>query len=240
MIDESNTEDMKGRILFMAGTIMHLVIADRLLDRLNIENPALFYCGNLAPDAIMARENYVRDMKTHTHFKDGLKNYEFRIKSNQEAYRKKLLDFAKFFLKRDDPHYELYLGYIVHILVDELYLLEYYEEFLVELEKKNIPPTDETFGRAFVADVDRVDWELVRSYQFRYPMPEILLSISGYEIPGWITASEIEESKNFIINKNFICTHEKEALEVTTYEKNKEFMDICVSRIPEMLAFKAP
>ncbi len=36
----------------MAGTITHLVIADRLLEPLQIRRPALFYCGNLAPDAI--------------------------------------------------------------------------------------------------------------------------------------------------------------------------------------------
>lgn len=60
----------------MAGTITHLVIADMLLKTMPedilscIHNRALFYCGNLAPDAIMAREGYVREMKKHTHFKD--------------------------------------------------------------------------------------------------------------------------------------------------------------------------
>lgn len=214
---------------------MHLVIADRLLDKLKIKNPALFYCGNLAPDAIMARENYVRAMKNHTHFKDGLKPHEFRIKSNQEAYAERLNDFAKCFLQENDPNYELYLGYIVHILVDEIYLLDYYEEFLVKLEKEGISPLDEAFCRSFTGDVDRVDWELVRNYKFRHPMPEILQSLNNYEIPGWITNAEIEDSKSFIIDKNFIKKHEKAPLEVADYERNWQYMEKCIEAIPGLL-----
>lgn len=219
----------------MAGTVMHLVIADRLLDELNIKNPPLFYCGNLAPDAIMARENYVREMKNHTHFKDGLKPYEFHIESNQVAYRERLLNFAKTFLRKEDPNYELYLGYIVHMLVDELYLTEYYSDFLIELERKHMSPADEVFCKQFTADVDRVDWELVRTYKFKYPMPETLLIERNYEIPGWITNFEIEDSKEFIINKNFITQHEKEPLEVATFEKNYDYIELCVNRVPIML-----
>lgn len=219
----------------MAGTVMHLVIADKLLDILNIKNPALFYCGNLAPDAIMARENYVRDMKNHTHFKDGLKPHEFRIKENQNIYMEKLNNFANDFLDKNDQNFELYLGYIVHILVDELYLKDYYEDFLVELDKKGISPLDPTFCRQFTAAVDQVDWELVRTYSFKYPMPGIIKSLNNYDIPGWITSEEIENSKRFIINKNFECSHKKEPLVITTYEKNFNYMNHCIEIIPAML-----
>lgn len=219
----------------MAGTVVHLVIADMLLEQLNINDPALFYCGNLAPDAIMGRENYQREMKNHTHFKDGLKPYEFRVKSNQDEYNIKLKKFAEEFLNKDRKDYELFLGYIVHILVDELYLLEYYEDTLFQLKEAGISPDDEEFCRSFVGDVDRVDWELVREYKFKYPMPEILLSKSDYEIPGWITSSEIEGSKQFIIQKNFFTQHEKEPLRVTTFERNYRYIDLCVSKIPSML-----
>lgn len=220
----------------MAGTVVHLVVADRLLEKLNIHNPALFFCGNLAPDAIMGRLNYEREMKNHTHFKDGQKPYDFRVKSNQEAYMVRLMDFAKDFLNRDDSNYELYLGYIVHILVDELYLLDYYEEFLLMLEQKGISFADEAFARSFVHDVDHVDWELVRNYRFKYPMPDILLSENGYDIPGWIEAKELEGSKRFIIDKNFLTPHEKEPLQVASFERNYSFIDLCVDSIPKILA----
>lgn len=219
---------------------MHLVIADMLLDELKISNPALFYCGNLAPDAVMNRDNYVRDMKTHTHFKDGKKPHEFRIKENQEAYMERLMEFSKQFLKKDDPQYELYLGYIVHILVDELYLLDYFEEFLVLLETMEIPFTDRHFGMRFTSDVDQVDRRLARAYRFHYPMPETLQQEKNYEIPGWITSEELEASKKFIIDKHFGGSLEYRSLEFTTYKRNYEFIDYAVAQIPGILRERFP
>ncbi len=219
----------------MAGTVVHLVIADKLLDKLNIKNPALFYCGNLAPDAIMGRENYIREMKNHTHFKDGQKPYTFRIKENREAYLKRFLKFSDEFLKQEDPKYELYLGYIIHILVDELFLLDYYEEFIVALEAMGQSPADETFSKNFVHDVDQVDWELARTYSFKYAMPDVLFEEENYEIPGWIFAGELSGSKRFISDRNFRTPHEKEDLRVASYERNLQFIDYCLDEIPRIL-----
>lgn len=221
----------------MAGTVMHLVIADRLLDILHIENPSIFYCGNLAPDAIMARENYVRDMKTHTHFKDGQTPFDFRLKENQEIYHKRLMAFYQDEIckQTDRKNKELYLGYLVHILVDELYLLNYYGEFVARHEKGEIDVTDYDYIERYIRDVDLVDWELARTYQFQYPMPEILMREMDYEIEGWITNEELIDSKYYIIYRNFETPHEKEELQVASYERNMEFIEYCVKQIPEIL-----
>lgn len=219
----------------MAGTVMHLVIADKLLEKLNINNASLFFCGNLAPDAIMQRENYVREMKNHTHFKEGQKPYTFRQKENREAYLKRFIKFSEEFLKQESCDFELYLGYIVHILVDELFLLNYYEEFIVELKSKGQSPAEKEFSMKFVHDVDQVDWELAKNYKFKYPMPDILFRESDYEIPGWITNSELIESKKFVCDRNFTTYHEKEELLVATFERNLEFIDYCVEKIPRIL-----
>ena len=220
----------------MAGTVMHLVIADKLLEALKIKNPAMFYCGNLAPDAVMSRDNYEREMKNHTHFKEGLKPYEFRIEANQKDYYKKLNEFVNAFLDIEDQDYELLLGYIVHILTDELYLLKYYEDYICELEANNIFPSDVDFSKKYVNDVDRIDWFLAESYEFRFAMPEILFSLSDYEIPGMISSEELEKSKKFIVHKNFDTTHIKENLEVQSYEKSMNFIDLCVEEIPKLLS----
>ena len=219
----------------MAGTVMHLVIADRLLDALGIRDPALFYCGNLAPDAIMARENYVREMKNHTHFKDGMKPYTFRCEGNRSVYMARFTAFARAFLRQDDPQYELYLGYVVHMLVDELFLLDYYDDFLQALVRTGRHPADPDFSRSFVCDVDQVDWELARTWPFRHPMPDTLLQRDGYDIPGWITACEISASKRFIIDRDFVQVHEKQPLQVTTWEKNRAFIEHCVETVPALL-----
>lgn len=220
----------------MAGTVMHLVVADRLLKVLGIQNPALFYCGNLAPDAIMARENYTREMKRHTHFKDGIRLHELHLPGKMAVYRERLMDFYERFVKdTSNPHHELYLGYLTHMLVDELYILHFRDDFVRELMKEGREPDDREFFDQFTRDVDLMDWELVRNHTFQYPMPDILRQEDRYEIPGFITREELMDSKEFIINKNFTTKHEPEEMQVMTFRKNMDFMELCVKRIPEIL-----
>lgn len=219
----------------MAGTVMHLVIADRLMDTLKIENPGYFYCGNLAPDAIMARKNYTREMKRHTHFKDNIRLHELRQPEKYQIYLERFMEFYHTLVEKPSEHWEIYFGYLTHMLVDELYLLHFRDRFVDKLLAAGKEPTDADFFISFTRDVDLVDWELVRTYQFKYPMPDILRLKETYEIPGFITSEELLGSKEFIIHKNFITPHEKEPLSVMTMEQNLEFIELCVREIPVIL-----
>lgn len=219
----------------MAGTVMHLVVADQLIPILKIQNPALFYCGNLAPDAIMAREGYTRDMKRHTHFKDDIHLHELCIPEKMAVYRERLMAFYRKYVQVPSPQQELYLGYLTHMLVDELYILYFRDNFVRNLLTEGKRPDDREFWGQFTKDVDQVDWELVRSYVFRYPMPETLRQENRYEIPGFITNPELIDSKEFIIRKNFESSHEPEELRVMTFAQNREFIDRCVEEIPGIL-----
>ncbi len=219
----------------MAGTVMHLVIADRLLKPLSIHNPAFFYCGNLSPDAIMNRENYEREMKRHTHFKDHMRLYRLHEPENYDIYSKRLQLFYDNYVAVADKHQEIYLGYLTHILTDELYILEFRDQHVKKLVDMGKSPTDEAYFRQFGKDVNSVDLNLAETYEFRYPMPDILLSESNYEIPGYITRKEIADSKDFIIQKNFSGASKKEPLQTMTMESNLDFIDLCVREIPLIL-----
>lgn len=224
----------------MAGTLMHLVIADRLLTQLSIQNPALFYCGNLAPDAIMNREGYNRDMKRHTHFKDGIRLHELKEADNFQIYRARFLNFYQTYVKKEDPHYELFLGYVVHMLVDELYVLHFRDRYCNQLLSQGRPVDDPEFWPQFGKDVDRIDYALVQLYPFHYPMPETLLSENDYEIPGYITSKELEDSKNYIIQKLFRSAPDSEPLTIMNLQENLTFIEMCVIMIPQMLAAVFP
>lgn len=239
----------------MAGTVMHLVIADRLLETLHIKNPGFFYCGNLAPDAIMNRKNYEREMKRHTHFKDGIRLHELRIPENFHAYLERLNAFYHALVEKPDPHHEIYFGYLTHMLVDELYLLHFRDGFVDQLVAQGKEPTDEAFFRLFTKDVYLVDLELVRTYAFHYPMPETLRIKEPYEIPGFITSQELLDSKEFIINMNFkqketvpdtkneinsfyfpeVSDQYTKELKVMTLQQNLDFIELCVRELPRIL-----
>lgn len=208
----------------MAGTVTHLVIADMLLDFLDIKNPSLFYCGNLAPDAVMARENYVREMKKHTHFKDGIPTNNLHMKENFELYRSRLKLFADRFLIKNSESYELYLGYVTHMLADEVFILELRDRHVRELIKRGFNPYDVEYFKNFGHDVDLNDWRLVREYEFKFSMPDILLKESGYEIEDYVTNEELIKSKEYIIKKNFRDSHEEEKTTVLSFEENEEYI----------------
>ncbi|MDD6796694.1 MAG: hypothetical protein PUE71_00205, partial [Clostridia bacterium] len=67
---------------------------------------------------------------------------------------------------------------------------------------------------------------------------DILKTISeenDYEIKGYITNEELIKSKKFIINKNFIQTHQEEAPVVLTYEENAAYIERAVEQITSAL-----
>ena len=73
----------------MAGTMIHLLTAEKLLPKLTARQAHYpfdaslkieedyFIAGNICPDGIMAREGYQRGMKLHTHFRDGIPDGDF-------------------------------------------------------------------------------------------------------------------------------------------------------------------
>lgn len=209
----------------MAGTITHLVIADRLLIPLNIQDPALFYCGNLAPDAIMAREGYQREMKRHTHFKDDIRLSDLHLPEYYQRYRRTFKAFIDRYLHAGSPDYELYLGYVTHMLADEVFILTLRDAHVRKLAKEGKPSDDPAYFAAFGRDVDLNDWRLVREYPFQYPMPDILLARQNYEITDYITCRELQDSKAFIIQKNFLTPHEDVPASVLPFSENQEFIE---------------
>lgn len=209
----------------MAGTVTHLVIADQLLTPLNIQNPALFYCGNLAPDAIMARKGYQREMKRHTHFKDDIRLNDLHLPECYRQYRRTFRSFTERYLRGGTPDYELYLGYVTHMLADEVFILTLRDAHVKRLADEGRSPDDPAYFAAFGRDVDLNDWRLVREYTFRYPMPDILLTEQDYEIRDYITCQELQESKAFIIQKNFLTPHEECAPSVFPFAENQEFIE---------------
>ncbi len=214
----------------MAGTVTHLVIADQLLKPLGIQSPALFYCGNLAPDAIMAREGYQREMKRHTHFKDGIHLGELHQPECYDQYRRSFRAFAEQHLRPGSADYELYLGYVTHILADEVFILNLRDAHSQRLQAAGKDPEDPAYFAAFGRDVDLNDRRLAREYAFRHPMPKILLTEQDYEIPEYITRQELQNSKAFIIQKNFPSPRgdrepwEESAPAVFPFEENQNFI----------------
>lgn len=100
----------------MASWMVHLRIADKLLDRIPDLSPIEFIVGNMAPDSGVPNEDWSAFSPPYTisHFKTGAE------KAGPEAFA------VKYFTPEqrnccDDRQYSFYLGYLTHLLTDTLW-----------------------------------------------------------------------------------------------------------------------
>jgi hypothetical protein len=100
----------------MASWMVHLRIADKLLETLPVESPIEFIVGNMAPDSGVPNEDWsVFSPPTKiSHFKTGTE------KAGPEAF------VEKYFRPEqrqgyNDSQYAFYLGYLTHLITDRLW-----------------------------------------------------------------------------------------------------------------------
>ena len=117
----------------MAGLATHLIIArevHKLLPEGTIQNLGQFYAGAIAPDAVHARTNYVRTDKKHTHLRDDIPDKDFIKEPYLNLFRQRVADYILKYRDCGDGLLDVYRGYVVHLLTDELYLLTLRQEFV--------------------------------------------------------------------------------------------------------------
>ena len=184
----------------MAGTVEHLAIAWELSQRLDVKNKELFIAGNICPDEIMARENYQRPMKMHTHFRDGIPDYEFSKSEHLELFHQRIREFVKKYYCTAGEDKDLYLGYLTHILADEIFMLTIRPEFMEKIQVLGLTDRDAKTFEHFTYDVNQIDYRLAREYSGMKQILQILREIDPYEIKDMITMDELNRSRERILN----------------------------------------
>lgn len=212
----------------MAGTITHLLVANRIINKLpkgTIINEALFYAGSIAPDAIHARRDYKREFKKKTHFTEGIKGSEFSKKENLDIFYNRVNQFIIDYIDLDDDNIDLYRGYIVHILTDELLNLSIREEFVQDMAKIGIGQEDRLFFTYLVKDIDSNNMKLAIEYKELNHIFELLKNIESYEIKDYLTENELRASKNWVINKYSITENQSAEANYIKYERCELFIE---------------
>ena len=94
----------------------HLCIAKNLNERLSkvIKDVPQFYLGNMAPDAVHNRANYVSDYKKASHLYDG--DEKWGMIDDNDRWIKNVVNF--FNKHKNSEDHDFALGYCVHILSD--------------------------------------------------------------------------------------------------------------------------
>ena len=223
----------------MAGVITHMVIAREMLKHLpegTVKDSNLFYLGTLAPDAVHAREGYVRAHKKHSHFRDDIPDRDFELPDNYTLYRKRLVDFINANKDRNDELLDLYRGYVVHILTDELFVLSIRKEFCNTMEQLGIDQNDRAFFDYIITDMNRNDMLLVYKYEgideMRSEMEQALIC----PVDSYISAQEMSDCRDWLIRQHFIEKHESLEPVYISYDRMLEFVYTAAEQIVRMMS----
>ena len=225
----------------MAGLITHMVIAREIIKLLpegTIQEEGLFYLGNLAPDAIHAREGYIRDFKKHTHFRDNIRDIDFLQKENQIAYRKRLEEFIATHRHRNDGLYDLYRGYVAHILSDELFIRTVRAEFCEAMDKLNIAQNDPRFFEYIICDMNRNDMLLVKQYDDIEEVKRHIEQVPIHPIDDLLSYQEMKDSMEWLIRRHFYEESELIPPVYISYDRTVAFVQAAAEEVVAKLTKK--
>ena len=127
----------------MASWMVHLRIADKLLDRIPNLSPVAFIVGNIAPDSGVPNADWsaFRPSTKISHFK----NTANRADPDGFAAKYWTADKRNAY---DSRQYSFFLGYLAHLLTDVAWVEQIYQ------------PSQEKFSQLLRAEPDQFIWKL--------------------------------------------------------------------------------
>ncbi|WBW96203.1 zinc dependent phospholipase C family protein [Oceanirhabdus sp. W0125-5] len=188
----------------MAGIITHLEIANRIINTLPdgiIKDKGLFYAGSIAPDLIRMREGVVRADKKHSHMRDNIADLDFNKKENLSTFYNRVTNFINDNMSKESNINDLYRGYVVHILSDERFLLKVRPDFVMDMHKLGIVPTDILFRDKIFYDLDSHDFRLLEDNNELKEICTLLKDVELHSVHDFITEEEISRGIDWVIEK---------------------------------------
>ena len=236
----------------MAGSVEHMAVAVELLREdqrqqgsfLKLKDPVHFVLWNLAPDGIMSRKGYVRSMKMHTHFRDGIPDWEFTREDHQKVFHQRIRSFCVQMLSEHALDQDLYLGYVTHILTDEIVMKTIRQEFMEKIAAIGLTDRDAETFEHFTYDVNQIDFRLGREYPGIKRAEDclrcedscsILEMVKQAERVAMITSEELADSREWVRNFFFDRAPAPQKPVYYTYDRAVEFIGEAAAFIKQKL-----
>ena len=107
--------------------MVHLVVANRLVDSMEIGDPAGFFLGAISPDAVHMRANFTREHKAISHLSTGTDKAQWF--TNAVAFTKEGISAADAFA----------IGYGIHLMTDAVWRETLYPEYKLRYQADKAP-----------------------------------------------------------------------------------------------------
>ena len=172
----------------MPGQLLHLAVAQSIIDEFNPQDRAQYYLGAIAPDAIHAFANAERSRRISSHLMaDDMPMHESdNIETKANAVRLYLN------AENDMPMLKSFkLGYCIHVLTDIYWLKTIYLNFLSSdiIKDMEIAESD----KIYYYEMDKSSYDLLINEKWK---PEVFKLLSDADAPKAfpaVTAEEINE-----------------------------------------------
>lgn len=195
----------------MGSRIMHVIIANRIAEKLSIQDKTSFILGGVAPDAVRSKIE-----KVTSHFYAGsTKDYTRRI------------DYGSFIHKyKDYMESPFLLGYCTHLIADDNWLSGFFLPWL-----KNRIENDETIAPMYYNDFKLLNAKLL----YHYDKEQRLFSLLNQE--AHIIDIEEVSKENVLAFRKYLFEdmlypeqHLHENLQVFTFDQIVGYIETAIEK----------
>lgn len=195
----------------MGSRIMHAIIANRIAEKLSIQDKTSFILGGVAPDAVHSAEE-----KGASHFYAGTtKNYTRRI------------DFNSFFQKYKVHMDSLFLlGYYTHLIADDNWLSGFFLPWL-----KNRIENDETIAPMYYNDFKLLNAKLLHHYDKEQQLFSLLNQDAHIVDIEEVSKENVLEFRKYLFEDMLYPEqHLHEDLQVFTFNQIVGYMETAIEK----------
>ncbi|EOQ12436.1 hypothetical protein KQ3_01377 [Bacillus cereus B5-2] len=195
----------------MGSRIMHAIIANKIAEKLYIQDKTSFILGGVAPDAVHSAEE-----KGASHFYAGTtKNYTRRIDFNSF--------FQKYKAHMDSP---FLLGYYTHLIADDNWLSGFFLPWL-----KNRIENDETIAPMYYNDFKLLNAKLLHHYDTEQQLFSLLNQEAHIVDIEEVSKENVLEFRKYLFEDMLYPEqHFHEDLQVFTFNQIVGYMETAIEK----------
>ncbi|HDR6299532.1 hydrolase [Bacillus cereus] len=195
----------------MGSRIMHAIIANKIAEKLYMQDKTSFILGGVAPDAVHSAEE-----KGASHFYAGTtKNYTRRIDFNSF--------FQKYKAHMDSP---FLLGYYTHLIADDNWLSGFFLPWL-----KNRIENDETIAPMYYNDFKLLNAKLLHHYDTEQQLFSLLNQEAHIVDIEEVSKENVLEFRKYLFEDMLYPEqHLHEDLQVFTFNQIVGYMETAIEK----------
>jgi len=219
----------------MPGAIVHLLIVDKLKQNLidDIDMNKL-YLGSLIPDAIHFIPNFTREDKKKAHLRLGIRDAHFHSGEGLKLYHERLNIFIENLNNVPIAEIEYYLGYLIHLISDELFVLSTRRDFVLHQNALGLVAESKESFYHFIKDIDLIDRHMLSHVTNKKAMIKRISRIEGFNHINGISVDCVKGNSERIIRKKFDC---EEPLELTYFITEQMILKL-IDQVAEEIKFR--